>query len=106
MTAPDRQTSYDPRASPRLRRLGMDYGRRSLAGKAVSDAATSLNSFTQNRLGRHDISDEDLMGEAFTDRDPRARQAPPAVSRRSPSRRALGHSRSTPSRQRGTLPAT
>jgi hypothetical protein len=34
-----------------------------LAGKyrqAVNDAATSLNSFAQARIGRHDISDKDL----------------------------------------------
>jgi Protein of unknown function (Hypoth_ymh) len=43
------------------------------AGKyrqAVSDAATSLNSFAQNQIGRRDISDKDLMGQAFSDKDP------------------------------------
>jgi hypothetical protein len=43
------------------------------AGKyrqAVADAATSVNQFTQNRLGRHDISDKDLMGQAFSDKPP------------------------------------
>lgn len=44
-----------------------------LAGKyrqAVNDAATSLNSFVQARLGRHDISDKDLMAQAFSDKGP------------------------------------
>jgi Protein of unknown function (Hypoth_ymh) len=43
------------------------------AGKyrqAVSDAATNLNIYAQNRIGRHDISDKDLMGQAFSDKDP------------------------------------
>jgi hypothetical protein len=43
------------------------------AGKyrqAVGDAATSVNHFTQNRLDRHDISDSDLMAQAFTDKPP------------------------------------
>ncbi|MGO9140324.1 MAG: TIGR02391 family protein [Streptosporangiaceae bacterium] len=38
--------------------------------QAVSDAATRLNAFTQNRLGRHDISDSALMAEAFSLSDP------------------------------------
>jgi hypothetical protein len=37
---------------------------------AVADAATSLSIFTQNRLRRHDVSDRDLMAQAFTDKDP------------------------------------
>ncbi len=43
------------------------------AGKyrqAVNDAATRLNAFTQDRLGRHDISDSDLMAQAFSDKPP------------------------------------
>jgi uncharacterized protein (TIGR02391 family) len=43
------------------------------AGKyrqAVSDAATNLNSFAQEVIGRHDISDKDLMAQAFSDKDP------------------------------------
>lgn len=43
------------------------------AGKfrqAVSDAATNLNSFAQDRIGRHDISDKDLMAQAFSDKEP------------------------------------
>ena len=46
-----------------------------LAGKyrqAVNDAATSLNSFVQARIGRHDISDKDLMAQAFSDKGPEA----------------------------------
>jgi hypothetical protein len=43
------------------------------AGKyrqAVADAATSVNQLTQNRLGRHDISDRDLMAQAFSANSP------------------------------------
>jgi Protein of unknown function (Hypoth_ymh) len=43
------------------------------AGKyrqAVSDAATNLNNFAQNRLVRHDISDKALMEQAFNDSEP------------------------------------
>jgi hypothetical protein len=43
------------------------------AGKyrqAVNDAATRLNAFTQDRLGRHDVSDSHLMAQAFSDKDP------------------------------------
>jgi hypothetical protein len=36
----------------------------------VSDAATSLNRFAQDRPGRHDISDKDLMGQVFSDKEP------------------------------------
>lgn len=46
-----------------------------LAGKyrqAVNDAATSLCSFAQARIGRHDISDKDLMAQAFSDKEPEA----------------------------------
>lgn len=49
-----------------------------LAGKyrqAVNDAATSLNSFVQARIGRHDISDKDLMAQAFSDKEPEAGKA-------------------------------
>lgn len=38
--------------------------------QAVSDAATSLNSYAQDRIGRHDISDKDLMAQAFSDKAP------------------------------------
>jgi hypothetical protein len=38
--------------------------------QAVNDAATSLNSFAQTQVGRHDISDKDLMGQAFSDKEP------------------------------------
>jgi hypothetical protein len=43
------------------------------AGKyrqAVSDAATNLNSFVQDLVGRHDVSDRDLMAQVFSDKDP------------------------------------
>lgn len=43
------------------------------AGKyrqAVNDAATHLNIFVQRQIGRHDISDKDLMAQAFSDKDP------------------------------------
>jgi hypothetical protein len=42
------------------------------AGKyrqAVADAAASVNQLTQYRLGRNDVSDKDLMAQAFTDKD-------------------------------------
>lgn len=44
-----------------------------LAGKyrqAVNDAATSLNIYAQARIGRNDISDKDLMAQAFSEKDP------------------------------------
>jgi len=44
-----------------------------LAGKyrqAVNDAATNLNVFAQDRIGRHDISDKDLMAQALSEKDP------------------------------------
>ena len=37
---------------------------------AVSDAATNVSNYTQKRLGRHDVSDKDLMAQAFTDKEP------------------------------------
>jgi uncharacterized protein (TIGR02391 family) len=37
---------------------------------AVADAATNISNFTQNRLGRHDISDRELMAQAFSDKPP------------------------------------
>lgn len=43
------------------------------AGKfrqAVGDAASSVNLFTQKRLDRHDVSDKDLMAQAFSDKAP------------------------------------
>src|SRR6202007_235996 len=46
-----------------------------LAGKyrqAVNDAATSLNVYAQGRIGRHDISDQNLMAQAFSEKDPEA----------------------------------
>lgn len=38
--------------------------------QAVANAAASLNKFTQDRLGRHDVYDSALMLEAFTSADP------------------------------------
>jgi hypothetical protein len=38
--------------------------------QAVNEAATRLNAFTQDRLGRHDASDSDLMAQAFSDKEP------------------------------------
>lgn len=43
--------------------------------QAVSDAATSLNAFAQQRLGRRDISDRKLMSEAFSDSAPKPGEA-------------------------------
>jgi hypothetical protein len=43
------------------------------AGKyrqAVADAASNVTHFTQNRIGRHDASDSDLMAHAFSEKDP------------------------------------
>jgi hypothetical protein len=43
------------------------------AGKyrqAVNDAATSLNRFVQERIGRDDVYDTDLMNQAFSDKVP------------------------------------
>lgn len=37
---------------------------------AVRDAATRVNSYTQQRIGRHDISDKDLMAQAFSEKPP------------------------------------
>lgn len=37
---------------------------------AVSDAATNVSNYAQKRLGRHDISDKDLMAQAFSDKGP------------------------------------
>jgi uncharacterized protein (TIGR02391 family) len=37
---------------------------------AVSDAATNVSQYTQWRLGRFDISEKDLMSQAFTDKPP------------------------------------
>jgi hypothetical protein len=37
--------------------------------QAVNDAATSLNAFAQQQLGRREISDKKLMAEAFSDND-------------------------------------
>jgi hypothetical protein len=50
--------------------------------QAVNDAATNLNQFAQSRLGRYDISDRELMAQAFSDKDPekgKARLRCPAV---------------------------
>jgi Protein of unknown function (Hypoth_ymh) len=47
------------------------------AGKsrlAVNDAATALNAFAQDRLGRRDISDSDLMAQAFSPSEPQKDQ--------------------------------
>jgi hypothetical protein len=38
--------------------------------QAVNDAAINLNLFAQQQLGRRDISDKSLMGEAFSDKPP------------------------------------
>ncbi len=38
---------------------------------AVANAAAKLNRFTQDRLGRYDISDSALMAEAFSPEDPK-----------------------------------
>ena len=38
--------------------------------QAVNDAATSLSRFAQERLGRHDINDKELMVEAFGSAEP------------------------------------
>jgi hypothetical protein len=40
--------------------------------QAVSDAATSLNRFAQDRLGHHDIYDSQLMNEAFSADPPKS----------------------------------
>jgi hypothetical protein len=77
--------------------------------QAVNDAATNLNLFAQQQLGRRDISDKSLMGEAFSDKPPEPGKArlrcyrlggPRRVSRRS--RRALGRSAQGPSRPSAT----
>ena len=39
--------------------------------QAANDAATSLNNFAQDLLGRHDIYDSALMGEAFSSDPPK-----------------------------------
>jgi uncharacterized protein (TIGR02391 family) len=44
-----------------------------MAGKyrqAVNDAATHLSTFVQSQIGRDDISDKDLMAQAFSDKPP------------------------------------
>ena len=38
--------------------------------QAVNDATTNLNLYAQQQLGRRDISDKSLMGEAFSDKSP------------------------------------
>jgi hypothetical protein len=43
--------------------------------QAVNDAATNLNVFAQQQLGRRDISDKSLMAEAFSDKPPEAGKA-------------------------------
>jgi hypothetical protein len=43
--------------------------------QAVNDAATNLNAFAQQQLGRRDISDKSLMAEAFSDKPPEAGKA-------------------------------
>ena len=37
---------------------------------AVADAATNVTSFTQRRLRRYDISDRELMAQAFSEKEP------------------------------------
>ena len=39
--------------------------------QAVNDAATSLNKFAQDRLDRHDVSDKELMEQAFSSDPPK-----------------------------------
>jgi hypothetical protein len=39
--------------------------------QAVANAAGQLNKFAQDRLGVHDISDGDLMSQAFSDKEPK-----------------------------------
>lgn len=39
--------------------------------QAVNDAATHVNDALQKRIGRHDISDSDLMGKAFSAEPPK-----------------------------------
>ena len=39
---------------------------------AVGDVATAVSQFTQRRLGRCDISEKDLMAQAFTSKPPEA----------------------------------
>ena len=41
---------------------------------AVGDAAIAVNRFTQQRVGRADISDRELMSHAFSDDDPKPNQ--------------------------------
>jgi hypothetical protein len=57
----------DPLVSDAARRLWQS----GLYRVAVSDAATNVNRVTQHRLGRSDVSDQKLMGEAFTDKEPK-----------------------------------
>ena len=38
---------------------------------AVADAATNVSQYTQKRLGRYDISEKDLMCQAFTPKPPK-----------------------------------
>jgi hypothetical protein len=38
---------------------------------AVGDVATNVSWYTQKRLGRYDISERDLMAQAFTDKPPK-----------------------------------
>jgi uncharacterized protein (TIGR02391 family) len=37
---------------------------------AVADAATNVSNFTQRKLRRYDISDRELMAQAFSDKEP------------------------------------
>ena len=86
-----------------------------LAGKyrqAVNDAATSLSSFAQARIGRHDISDKDLMEKGFSEKDPESGKAAcgaPVTGKAKPSglsRRERGRSPSARSRPSATRPTT
>ncbi|MFD0633094.1 TIGR02391 family protein [Catenulispora yoronensis] len=85
------------------------------AGKyrqAVNDAATHLNTFVQSRIGRDDISDKDLMAQAFSDK-PRRRARRGCGARETRrmrlsgrSRRVRGHSPSAHSKPFATQPTT
>lgn len=59
----------------------------------VSDAATNVSQYAQWRLGRYDISEKDLMCQAFTDKPPSRASlvsAAPATQRARPSSPTAG----------------
>lgn|SRR5487761_1039771 len=63
---------------------------------AVADAATNISNYTQNKMRRHDISDRELMAQAFSDNAPE--RGKPRL--RCPGRR---QSQTTRSLQQGAL---